>query len=201
MTTRLYDLELSGNCYKARLFLNILGADHELVPVDLMGGEHKSEAYLKINPKGQVPTLKDGDLVLSDSQAILVYLANKHNATDWYPTDAESQAQIQYWLSTAANEVARGPADARLVKLFGAELDYDKAKGAANHVLGLLNDHLGSQKWLVGDRPTVADIAVFPYVALSGDGNIDLGAYPHITRWIQDFKQVEGFIPMPGIAA
>ena len=196
---KLFDLELSGNCYKVRLLLNFLGLEHELVPVNLLEGEHKQPAFLAKNPKGQVPVLADGDHYVSDSQAILVYLVEKAKAQNWYPTDVKTRAAIQTWLATAANEVARGPADARLVKLFGTDLDYERSLTIAANLLVLLEQHLSEHRWLAADSPTLADIAVFPYVALSSDAEISLDTFPHIRAWIERFKSLPGFISMPGI--
>ena len=83
---KLYDLELSGNCYKVRLLLALLGQDHELAPVDVLGGEQKSAAHLARNPFGEIPVLEDGEVVLRDSQAILVYLAREYGGETWLPT-------------------------------------------------------------------------------------------------------------------
>ncbi len=197
---KLYDLELSGNCYKVRLLLALLGLDYELRPVDFMAGEHKSEAFAKKNAFGEIPVLEDGDLTLRDSQAILVYLARKHGGEAWLPTGAEDMARVTQWLSTAANEIARGPNDARLSAKFGFELDGDLAREKAKRVLALLNDHLQGREWLELGRPTIADIAAFPYVALSGEGDVALDDYPAVVAWIGRVKALPGFVPMPGLA-
>jgi len=196
---RLYDLELSGNAYKVRLLLNLLALPHERIPVDVSTGAHKQPAYLALNPKGQVPTLVDGDTVVTDSQAILVYLATKEGADQFYPSEPYTRARIQTWLSTAANEIARGPADARLVTLFGAGLDYDQAIATSNRMLPLLEQTLEAGAWLVGPHVTIADIAVFPYVALAGDAAIDLTPYPAIRAWIDRVRALPGFVGMSGI--
>jgi len=198
---RLYDLELSGNAYKARLFLSLIDADCDIVPVNVMGGEHKQPEFLALNPKGQVPVLRDGTTVIYDSQAILVYLAEKETGHDYYPADPVTRGHIQTWLATAANEIARGPADARLVKLFGMSLDYDHALAVSTAILPVLEAALTGRDWLVTDHATIADIAVFPYVALSGDAEISLELYPAIRGWIERIKELPGFVGMPGIEA
>lgn len=111
---KLYGHKLSGNSYKARLFLSLLNLDFEWVNVDLMKAEHKSPEYLALNPFGQVPLLIDGDTKLADAQAILVYLARQYGGEKWLPSDALSLAQVIRWLSTAAGEVRQGPENARL---------------------------------------------------------------------------------------
>lgn len=197
---KLHDLELSGNCYKVRLFLALLGKDCQIVPVDFLGGAHKSAGFRALNPLAQLPVLEDGDLVLRDSQAILVYLARKFGGEQWLPSDAEGEARVVQWLSTAANEIARGPNDARLHDLFGYDLDVVLARAKAHHILGIVNDHLASRIWLELGRPTIADLAVFPYIALAPQGGVALDGYPAIQGWISRIKALTGFIPMPGIA-
>lgn len=104
---KLYDLTLSGNCHKVRLFLSLIGQPVELVPVNLLAGEHKQPAFREINPRGQIPVLEDGDFRLVDSQAILVYLAKRY-ANEWYPQDAETQGHIANWLADGRRFFFRG---------------------------------------------------------------------------------------------
>lgn len=195
---KLYDLDLSGNCHKVRMLLSFLGVDYEKVPVDFMGGEHKQAEFLRLNPKGEIPVLVDGDITLYDSQAIIVYLARKYNAEDWWPSEPEAQARVMLWLSTAANEIVHGPNAARLHKLLNYDLDYDLAAKRAHSVLALLNDHLSDREWLELNRPTLADIAIFPYVAIARDGEIDLDRYPNVVAWVDRVKALPGYISMPG---
>jgi glutathione S-transferase len=197
---KLYDLELSGNCYKVRLLCALLGVKYELVPVDFAGGEHRSEAFLKLNPFGEIPVLVDGDLVLRDSQAILVYLGRRFGGEAWLPTTPAELALVAQWLSVAANEVAHGPNAARLHDLFGYSLDVDQARQRAHRLLGLVDAHLTRREWLALERPTIADIACFPYIALAPQGGISLQNYPAVRRWIERVKSLPGFVPMPGLA-
>lgn len=195
---KLYDLDLSGNCHKVRMLLSFLNVDYEKVPVDFMNGEHKREAFLRLNPKGEIPVLVDGDLTLSDSQAILVYLARKYDAEEWWPSEPEAQARVMQWLSTAANEVSHGPNSARLVKLLNYDLDYDLAARRAHSVLALLDDRLSDREWLELERPTLADVATFPYVAIVRDGEIDLDRYLNVIAWVDRVKALPGYVSMPG---
>jgi glutathione S-transferase len=105
----LYDLELSGNCNKVRLFLSLIGRSYDLVPVDFLAGAHKKPPLSDMNPFGEIPVLVDGDLTLRDSQAILVYLARKHGGEAWLPTEAGAMAQVVEWLMVAENEVEQPP--------------------------------------------------------------------------------------------
>jgi len=198
-TLKLHDLELSGNCYKVRLFCALLGLDLDLVPVDLMAGAHKESPFIELNPFGEVPVLEDGDLMLRDSQAILVYLARKFGGESWWPTDPAGMAQVVSWLMVAENEIARGPNDARLHDKFGYVLDVDQAREKAARILGLLESRLEQNAWLALDRPTIADIACMPYVALGHEGGVTLDAYPAIRAWIGRIKALPSFVAMPAL--
>lgn len=195
---QLFDLNLSGNCYKVRLFLALIRVEYDLVPVDYMAGEHKSPEFLQRNPLGQIPVLTDGELTLRDSQAILVYLARRYS-NSWYPDEPEAMAKIQQWLSTAANEIARGPNDARLNCLFGIELDLDAAQKRAAAILKIIDAHLSDRDWLELDHPTIADIACYPYIGLAPQGEISLEPYPAIRAWMERIQKLPGYITMPGL--
>jgi len=197
---KLYGHEVSGNSYKARLFLSLLNLDFEWVKVDLMKGEHKSAEYLALNPFGQVPLLIDGETKIADAQAILVYLARQYGGEDWLPLDALSLAQVTRWLSTTAGEVRQGPENARLYHLFGVtNINIERATQKTEFILTQLDKHLSDRTWLEFERPTIADIAVFPYVALARDGKIDLSLYPSVLAWIDRIQQLPHYIPMAGI--
>jgi len=196
---KLYDLELSGNCYKVRLFAHLANLDLDVIPVDFLGGEHKRAPLTDLNPWGELPILVDGQRVLRDSQAILVYLAGTYGGAAWWPVEPHLQAEIMQWLSTAANEIQNGPCAARLVDKFGYAIDKADTLARTARILPLLDAHLAKHDWLALSRPTIADCAVFPYVALAPEGGIDLAPYTHINRWIERVKQLPGFVPMPGI--
>jgi glutathione S-transferase len=196
---KLFDHELSGNCYKVRLMLALLGLEYELQPVDVMGGEHKSPQLLKLNPLGQVPILMDGNLVIRDSQAILVYLARHYGNEDWLPLEAKSMSKVVQWLSTAANEIQHSLSAARRHCLFNLEIDLHLAQQRAHRILQVMDEHLAQQNWLELGRPTIADIACYPYVGLAPEGGVALEAYPHINDWIDQVRKLPGYISMPGL--
>jgi len=196
---KLYDVELSGNCYKVRLFAALSGIPLALYPVDLAAGEQLSEPFRAMSPWSQVPVLVDGGIVLRDSHAILVYLAARYAASDWWPSDAASQGQIMQWLSTSAGEIQHGPASARLVEKFGYKLDKAEAVRRSAVTLPLIDKHLASRDWLELDRPTVADCALFPYIAWAPEGSVGLEPYPAIRAWIDRIKALPGFLTAPGI--
>jgi glutathione S-transferase len=194
---KLYGHELSGNSYKVKLLLSLLNLEFEWIKLDLLAGEHKSEAFLSLNPFGQVPVLVDRDTILSDAQAILVYLARTYGSDRWLPVDALSLSKVVRWLSTTAGEIRQGPESARLYHLFKVtSINFDRAKEKAEFILSQLDRHLSDRQWLEFDRPTIADIAVFPYVFLAPDGQIDLSSYSHVLAWIYRIKQLPGFIAM-----
>lgn len=204
---KLYDYELSGNCYKLRLFMNMLGVPYESVPIDFYPGrEHKSDWFLRINPLGQLPVIEDDGLVLRDAQAILVYLAARHDASrQWYPVDdARRLGEVAQWLSFADGITATASA-ARLHDGLFYDVDIEACRAGAHRLFRILDEHLwfGEQEgrdWLVsGDHPTIADIACFPYVILSEEGGITRQDYPAIRRWCDRVKRLDGFVVMSGV--
>lgn len=196
---KLYDLTLSGNCYKVRLFAALAGIPLDIAAVDFLAGEHKRPPLSDLNPWCEIPILVDGDVVLRDSQAILVYLAGRYGGESWLPKDPAGMAAVAQWLSTAANEVQNGPGAARLVDKFGYTLDKADTLRRAARILPLIDAHLARHAWLALERPTIADCAVFPYVALAPEGGVSLEPYPNIRAWIARVKALPGFTGMPGV--
>lgn len=196
---QLYDLELSGNCYKVRLLCHMLGVPLQLKPVDFMAGAHKKAPLIDLNPWGEVPIFVDGDVVLRDSQAILVYVARKWGGETWLPTDAARMAEVVQWLMVAENEIARGPNDARLHDKFGFKLDVNLARDKAARILALMEKHLTQHQWLALGQPTIADIACMPYIGIGHEGGVPLDPYPAIRAWIGRIKALPGFITMPAL--
>lgn len=192
---KLYHHPLSGHAHRARLFVSLLGLPHELVEVDLKAGAHKAPEFLKLNPFGQVPVLDDDGVVIADSNAILVYLAKKAGRGDWLPEDPAGAAAVQRWLSVAAGEVAYGPAAARLITVFGARLNADEVIARAHVLLQRLESVLATQDWLAGARPTIADVAIYSYVARAPEGNVDLAGYPAVNAFLRRVEALPGFVP------
>lgn len=204
----LYSYPESGNSYKVRLLLSFLKLPHEIVDVDLMADEQHGAAYLAINPRGEVPALRDGDLLLRDSAAILVYLASTYAPDPWYPHEPHAMATITEWLAFAASWVQYGVFTARALVAFGipanglppgfpASLEEARIRGARS--LEILDEHLLQQPWLAGGRPSIADVANFPYVALAPMGDIALEPYPAVLAWIARFRELPGFVPIQGL--
>ncbi|HRY22988.1 MAG: glutathione S-transferase family protein [Geminicoccaceae bacterium] len=203
----LYDYELSGSCYKVRLMLGFLGLPHETRHVDFHPGrEHKSDAFLAINPLGQLPVLDDDGYVLRDANAILTYLASAHDPGGrWgFGGDAARNGRIAEWLGFASDLTGTIGA-ARLHDAFFHDIDADAARAGGKRLLRILDEHLWFQErqgaaWLApGDHPSIADIACFPYTALAQDADLDLADCPAIRRWHDRFKRVPGFTVMPGV--
>ncbi|MES2257506.1 MAG: glutathione S-transferase [Pseudomonadota bacterium] len=193
---KLYFHPLSGHVHRVHLFLSLLGAEHELVPVDLTKGEHKSPEFLRLNSFGQLPVLDDDGVVISDSNAILVYLAKRFGRTDWLPEAPAAAAAVQRWLSVAAGEIAYGPAAARIVNLFGRDTDTREMIARAHHILTLIDAELAERAWITGAAPTIADVALYGYIARAPEGNVDLSAYGHVHAWLARVEALPGFVPM-----
>ncbi|MEM6636778.1 MAG: glutathione S-transferase family protein [Pseudomonadota bacterium] len=206
MNFTLYNYVLSGNCYKIRLMAALLGAKYENVAVDFYPGyEHRSDKMLALNPAGTLPVLQAGSLVLTETQAMLTWLAKNFDPTDsWFPTqDPERLAEIVEWLGFS-NRLTQSAGIARLHDMLNWPVDGDAAKTAAIHDLRAIELRLMDRVfegglWLAGDTPTIADIACFPYVALSPDAGIEHDGYPAIRNWLYAVRALPGFITMPGI--
>lgn len=194
---RLHRFALSGHSHRAELMLSLLGLRAELVDVDLPRGEHKQPPFLAKNSLGQVPVLDDGALTLADSNAILVYLAERYDHQDrFWPRDPARRAQVQRWLSVAAGQLAAGPAAARLVRVFNAPLDHALAVRKAHDLFNVLEKELSARPFLVGETPTLADVALYTYTAHAPEGDVSLEAYPAIRTWLTRVEALPGFIPM-----
>jgi glutathione S-transferase len=201
MTTpslRLHRFALSGHAHRAELFLSLLGLPFTSIDVDLVNKAHRQPDFLARNAFGQVPVLEDGDAVISDSNAILVYLASRYDRSgQWLPRDPLQAAQVQRWLSVAAGQLASGPAAARMVVLFKAPFDHERTKQIAAQLYAVMDAHLAGQSWLVASNPTIADIALYSYTAHAPEGGVSLEPYPNIRAWLGRIEALPGFVGMP----
>ncbi len=208
MTMLLYDYVLSGSCYKVRLLLSLIGQEYESRAVDFYpGGAHREPDFLEINPSGTLPVLVDGDTTLCDTQAILAYIARCYDTTgQWFPVDdGPVLGRILQWLAFSGR-LTDTAGQARLHDMLGRELDVEAARAGAHRAFRELEAYLTEREilghgFLVGNRPTIADIACFPYAALSPDGGIEHDDYPALRRWMIAVRRLPGFIEMPGIHA
>ncbi len=195
---RFYRFPLSGHSHRVELFLSLLELPVEPVDVDLMKRAQKQPAFLPKNPFGQVPVIEDGDMIVADSNAILVYLATRYDTSGrWLPRDPRALAHVQEWLSLAAGELAFGPAEARVIKLFGASYDYARATALAARLYSVMDPHLATRVFLVGEHPTLADIAHYSYTAHAPEGGVSLAPYPHVRAWLGRIEALPNFVPMP----
>ncbi len=196
---KLYDMERSGNAYKLRLLLALLGKPVQLQPVDLAKAENREPWFLALNPRGQVPVLDDDGHIVWDSLGILVYLARKYGGERWLPTDAEGMAEVMQWLAVMENEIQYGLSRARAILLFARKFNLEEAQALGRRGLDALEARLSDRDWLALDRLTIADIGCFPYVALAPEGQVSLQPYPGVQAWVARIKVLPGFIPMPGL--
>ena len=201
---KLYDYILSPSCYKVRLMAALTGTKLDIRPVDFHpGGEHRGSELLALNPAGSIPILEDGDLLLTESSAMLVYLAAK-SAPEWLGDGtADVAARVQQWLSFSHRLTASlGGARLHEMLLRPGNIAVLQTQGIAalrELEAGLVEQNLRGKQFLASDSPTVADIACFPYVALAPDGGVSLDPYPAIRRWSRAIRALDRFIEMPGI--
>jgi len=199
---KFYGFKLSGHSHRAEVMLKLLQLPYEFKLVDLAGGEQKAPAFLKLNPFGTVPVIDDNGTVIADSAAILVYLAQAYDdSRTWFPTDPVKAAQVQRWLSVAQGPVFNGPCSARLVTVFNAPLDYERAQKTSYALFDVLNRELADKTFLVGTGPTVADIALYSYIAHAPEGGVSLADYPQIRAWLARVETLPHFEPMPSTKA
>ena len=196
---KLYDLELSGNSYRVRLMLSLLGVQADLHTVNLMQGEQRQDWFLRLNPRGQVPVLEDDGTVIWDSLAILVYLARKYGGERWLPSDAKGMAEVMQWLAVMENETLYGLGRARVILKFKLPGSLEEAQALGRRGLAVLEGRLSKSDWLAQERFTIADVGCFPYVALAPEGDVSLDPYPAVQKWIERIKKQPGFVSMPGI--
>jgi glutathione S-transferase len=191
---KLYYHPLSGHAHRARLFLGLLGVPHELVEVDLANRAHKAPDFLALNRLGQIPVLDDDGTIVADSNAILVYLAKKYGRSDWLPEAPAAAAAVQRWLSVAAGQIAYGPCAARLVTVFGYPFNAEEVIARAHAILAVLDAELKDRDWIAASHPTIADVALYSYVARAPEGNVDTSRYGNVRSWLERVERLPGFV-------
>jgi glutathione S-transferase len=192
----LHGTALSGHSHRVELLLLMLDLPYRFV--DTPAAVRRSPAFRSLNPLGQIPVLEDGDLVLADSNAILVYLARRYApGRHWLPDDPVAAAHVQRWLSIAAGEVMYGPALARMVAQWAMDGDPGHASRVAGTLLAFMESHLEDRLYLAADHPTIADLACYSYVAHAPEGGISLTPYPAIQAWLRRIEALPRFRPMP----
>jgi glutathione S-transferase len=193
---RLYDYDASGNCFKVRLLLALLGREYERVPVDIFAGETLTDEYARVNSLRETPVLEtdDGELI-AQSNAILFYLAE---GTEYLPDDRVARAQVLQWTYFEQERVMPGLGGTRFRRVTGRAAA-DPAADVRRFQTGLetletLDAHLAGGDWLVGDAATIADLSVFAYTHVAGDAGFELERYPAVVAWLDRVRALPGFV-------
>ncbi len=198
MLTVYGDLE-SGNCYKVYLLLKLLGLAHRWVAVDILQGETRRPDFLALNPNGRIPLLTiEPGVHLAESNAILCYLAD---GTPYLPADRLLRARVMQWMFFEQYSHEPFIATSRYYLHFlkdratyAAELEKRRAPGLA--ALGVMEQQLAHAPYLVGERFTIADIALYAYTHVAPEGDFDLAPFPAIRAWLARVADRDGFAPM-----
>lgn len=194
---KIYSFPYSIPSYRVRLTASLLGFNAEEHVIDLSKNEQKSAEFLAINPLGKIPVMADNQVIVSDSMAILRYLARKSQTKNWYPeSDIATAAKIDTLLSLVSNELYEGIEKARLITAFKMLPDtlLPQCETIAYDVLNILNTQLEDKAFLVNDMPTIADIAVASTLLYIDEASFSLDNYKNIQNWLNNIKSLTGFI-------
>ncbi|WP_312369242.1 glutathione S-transferase family protein [Stenotrophomonas sp.] len=195
-----YGMSSSGNCHKVRLLLQQLGARYQWHEVDSADGQTRTAEFLALNPNGKVPVVQRGDgRVLAESNAILFWLAE---GTPFLPADGWQRAQALSWMFFEQYSHEPYVAVARFISGWTPEgsprrAELPRLRERAQDALAVMEQHLQANAWFTGPDYGVADIALFAYTAVAGDGGIRLSPYPAVERWLQAVRAQPGFVAMP----
>jgi len=195
---RLYDYLPSGNGYKVRLLLHQLGIPFERVELDIVRGETRTPDFLARNPNGRIPTLELEDGThLAESNAILWYLAE---GTRFLPAERLDRARVLQWM--CFEQYSHEPNIATVRFWLHTELTDERrallpAKRASGEAaLGVMECHLRARPFFVGDRYTIADIALYAYTHVAGEGGFDLEPYAAVRAWLDRVRGQPGHVPI-----
>jgi glutathione S-transferase len=190
---RLYDYAASGNCYRVRLLLALLGRDYERVPVDIFAGETLTDAFAALNPARELPVLElDDGTVLTESNAILWFLAV---STPYLPGPPLGQAQVLRWLIFEQERVMTGIGGARFRMLTHRRPELVPSRLALGmSALEILDAHLEGRGYLVGAACSIADVSIFAYAHVAPDAGLALKSYPHVSAWLERIESLPGFM-------
>ena len=193
---RLHDYLASGNGYKCRLLLHQLGIPYERVELDILKGETRTPEFLAKNPNGRIPALELEDgTVLAESDAILFYLAE---GTPFLPEDRLGRAQVLQWLFFEQYSHEPFIAVVRFILHFLPEdprrADLPRLEKGGHAALGVMERRLAAHPFLVADRYTIADIALYAYTHVAGEGGFDLTAYPAVSSWLDRVAAQPGHV-------
>ncbi len=198
---RIFGDSISGNCYKLKLVCAQLGIDHDWQEIDILKGESRTEAYLRMNPNGKVPVLALPDgRYLPESNAILWYLASESALAG---TGRYEQANVLSWMCFEQYSHEPFIATSRfIVRYLGNPEDKQRSLAAKQKggykALDVMEAHLAEHDFFANDSYSIADIALFAYTHVADEGGFDLSGYPNVNAWLERVRQTDGFIPMYG---
>ena len=191
----LYDNDLSGNCYKVRLLFAHLGIDYERRQMDVLDRSNRPDVLGSLNPGLRVPTLVlDDGRPLAESNAILCYFAE---GTPYLPEDRYERAQVLQWLFFEQYSHEPFIAVARFWHHFGiepTEADRKAKREGGLKALAAMESHLEGRDFLVGERYSIADIALYAYTHVADEGGFDLEPYPAIRSWLSNVATQSGHV-------
>lgn len=198
---QLYNRERSGNCYKVRLMLSLLGLEYEKVPVHREGKGRNilPAAFERMNPMRQIPVLVAEGRPYWGTVAILVYLARRYGGESWLPQDAAGEAEVTQWLGLAQNEIFYGFGRARSMRgqRWHGYGTLEEAHAIAQVALRALESRLAAHDWLALDRVTIADVACYSYTVFAPEGGISLKNHPTVRAWLGRIQALPGYLPPP----
>ena len=189
----------SGNCYKVKLLMSFLDIPHSWIVVDILGGETSTPDFIAKNPNRKIPVLELPDgRCLSESNAILNFLASD---SEYLPTDKFELAKVQQWQFFEQYSHEPFIAVARFIaKFLGLPDDrraqYESKQAGGHKALAVMDEHLSSTDYFVGDRLTTADIALYAYTHVADEGGFDLSLYPAIQRWLKKIADHPNYVGM-----
>jgi glutathione S-transferase len=194
---KLHQYALSGNCYKIRLLLNQLAIAYECIPVDIHQGESRTPEFLAMNPVGKIPVLEvSPGQYLPESNAIIYYLAD---GTDWLPQDRWERAKVMQWLFF--EQFSHEPNIATVRYWISIAKIADKQQEAIAHkqalgyaALQVMDEHLTKHDYFVGNRYSIADISLYAYTHVAGEGDFDLSKFPAILAWLDRIVSQPNYI-------
>ena len=194
---RLYCAGVSGNAYKAALMLNLSGCDWEPVVLDYLGGATRQESYREeINELGEIPVLEHGAKRLSQSGAILTYLAEKTGR--FGGRDEDEKLEILRWILFDNHKFTSYFATLRFlvgIQKTGETPVTEFLRGRTQTAFGMVEKHLAGRDFLLGDRPTIADISMVGYLYYTEETGLDRAPYPNITGWAKRIAALPGWAP------
>jgi glutathione S-transferase len=190
---RLYDYAASGNCFKVRLLMALLGTEYERVSVDIFAGDTLTPEFGRLNPVRETPVLElDDGNVLTQSNAILWYLAE---GSRYLPQTAFERGEVVQWLSFEQERVMSGIGSARFRIVTGRDIDVVPTRLALGRTaLETLERRLDWRRYLVGDRCSIADVSNYAYAHVARDAGYDMAEYPAVSRWLELVEDEPGFV-------